>query len=130
MTELDINALASWATVAVAIGTGANFLRKGNRWFDKTDERLQTLESGQAKLDEGQAKLESGQAKLEEGQASTVAELTEIKSEHASTKDRLDSIDAQLRPNGGGSHHDVIRREIREAIEEAAESNGRRHWRR
>lgn len=106
--EPDINTIASWATVAVAIATGSRFLRKGSRWFEKTDERLETLE---------------------EGQASTVADLAEIKGEQGHAQERLDAIDAQLRPNGGGSHHDVIRREIRQAVEEAAENNGRRRWR-
>ena len=114
--ELDINTIASWATVAVAIAAGTGFLRKGSRWFEKTDERLKTLEGGQTKL--------------EEGQASAVADLAEIKEEQTHAQERLDSIDAQLRPNGGGSHHDVLRREIREAVEEAAENSGRRHRRR
>lgn len=103
--QLDINTLASWATVVVAAAAGVGFIRKGQKWFDKTDERLEGLESGQTKLNEGQAKLEDGQTAVE---------------------GRLNRVEAQLRPNGGNSHHDVLRREIREALEEAAENNGRR----
>lgn len=117
--EFDINTIASWATVAVAIAAGGGFLRKGSRWFERTDERLKTLEGGQETLADGQTKLE-------EGQASTAAELAEIKDEQCHAQERLDSIDAQLRPNGGGSHHDVIRREIREAVEEAADGGRKR----
>lgn len=78
--QLDINTLASWATVAVAAVGAAGFGRKASRWFEHVDERLEHLEERQA-----------------------------------GTEERLMKIDAQLRPNGGKSHHDVIRREIREA---------------
>ena len=32
--------------------------------------------------------------------------------------ERLDKIEKELKPNGGGSHHDVIVREIRSAVSE------------
>lgn len=142
--ELNPNTLASWATVAVAATAGIGFIRKGQRWFDKTDERLGHLETGQTKLQEGQAstvaelaEIKAEQqgvvakiATIEESQAEIRQEQAEIREDQAETKARITAVDAQLRPNGGGSHHDVIRREIREAVREAAEDSGRRRWRR
>lgn len=120
--ELDINTLASWATVAVAAAAGVGFIRKGQKWFDKTDERLKGLETGQTALNEGQAKLEDGQTALNEGQV-------KLEDGQAAVEGRLNRVEAQLRPNGGSSHHDVLRREIREALEEASDGGRRRRRR-
>lgn len=54
--------------------------------------------------------------------------LDALEKEQTATKEQVKKIDAQLRPNGGGSHHDVLRREIREAVEEAAGTKRRRSW--
>lgn len=40
--------------------------------------------------------------------------LLELEKRQATTEERVVGIDKQLRPNGGSSHHDVLRREIRE----------------
>lgn len=46
--------------------------------------------------------------------------------EHMQAQDgRLDKIEAELRPNHGSSHHDVLVNEIRQAVEDVART--RRH---
>lgn len=91
--QLDINTLASWATVLVAAVGVSKFGRRASRWFERTNERLEQLEKQQA-----------------------------------ATEKEVKQINAQLRPNGGNSHHDVMRREIQEAAAKAAKRERRRSW--
>lgn len=103
--QLDINSLASWSTVLVAVAAAFGLHRKASKWLDSVDERFKAKD---VELDDVWKAMNKDQAEV---------------------RTRLDSIDAQLRPNGGGSHHDVLLREVREAVREASDDGrGRRHW--
>lgn len=111
---LDINSLASWATVVVALAAAAGGHRKLSRWLDSIDIRFQR------------------QDERFEQQANDLGDVRRALNEnHKDVRERLAAFDAQLKPNGGGSHHDLMAaaaaRAAREAVrQELEDGRGRK----
>lgn len=123
-----INSASQVVTILFGIAAAVGYARKrAGKWVESIDEKFAAQAKNTGERFDAQA---TETEKIREEAAQTRTEVGEVQ---AKVVARLDAIETQLKPNGGGTHHDLMAAAaaaaVREAVREVDEERGRMHRR-